>query len=78
MRTFINPMTGEKISESTYNSLSPLSKANFRERTSSDSSSFGTSLAIGAATDSALLGGLLGGDLIGGMLGDLLDGDLND
>lgn len=81
--SYINKLTGTRISSSDYNRLSYTEKSHWMYSSTSGSTSnpsgdFLTSAVIGAATDSALLGGLLGGDIVGGILGDSLDGDLWD
>lgn len=81
--SYINKLTGARISSSDYNRLSYSEKSNWMyssSNVSSNSSSgdFITSGVIGAVTGSALLGGLLGGDIVGGIVGDLFDGDLMD
>lgn len=78
---YVNRQTGQIISQSTYNSLSPSAKSNYVPDSGSSSSSssndllgFGVSVAVGAATNSAIIGGLVGGDIVGGIVGDLLGG----
>lgn len=74
MKIYINKLTGEKITEDTYNQLYSFRQDDYKLLESSSSS--GDPLLsgiIGYATDSALLGGLLGGSLLGGIAGDALN-----
>lgn len=67
-------LNGNEISDSEYNILPAADKMLYKKVDDDNNGSFGTSMMIGAVTDSALLGGLIGGDIVGGIVGDLLNG----